>query len=58
MDQSVGMRVLHLYDTLVPINPDTFASRLETAGFRDVLIDANSHAFRFRARRPHNVADN
>jgi len=37
-----------------PVNPDTFAISLETVGFRDVLIDANSHALRFRARRLHN----
>jgi SAM-dependent methyltransferase len=56
--QSFGMRLLHIYDTLVPVNPDTFPSRLETVGFRDVRIDANSYAFRFRARRPRNDTDN
>lgn len=50
--QSFGMRLLHIHDTLVAVDPDTFASRLETAGFRDVFIDTNSHAFCFHARRP------
>jgi SAM-dependent methyltransferase len=52
--QSFAVRLLHIRDTLVPVNPRAFAGRLETAGFRNVLLDANSHAFRFRARRPHN----
>ena len=49
--QRLFMRLLHIGDTLVPVNPDTFASRLEAAGFRDVLIETNDRAFRFRARR-------
>ena len=50
--QSIGMRLLHIHDTLVPINPDTFNARLEAAGFQDVFIQANAHAFRFHARCP------
>ena len=48
--QSFGMRVLHLWDTLVPIDPDGFRARLESAGFREPFVEANEHAFRFRAR--------
>jgi SAM-dependent methyltransferase len=50
--QSLAMRLIHIDDTLVPVEPDTFARWLETAGFQDVFIDANSYAFRFHARRP------
>jgi SAM-dependent methyltransferase len=49
--QSFFMRLLHIHDTLVPVNPDTFASRLEAAGFQDVFIETNDRAFRFYARR-------
>ncbi len=48
--QSFGMRVLHLWDTLVPVDPDGFRSRLESAGFKDVFVEANKYAFRFHAR--------
>lgn len=50
--QSFRMRLLHLHDTLVPVDPGTFASRLEAAGFVDVIIESNERAFRFQARRP------
>jgi SAM-dependent methyltransferase len=49
--QSLRMRLLHIRDTLVPVNPDTFGSRLEAAGFQDVFIETNDRAFRFHARR-------
>jgi ubiquinone/menaquinone biosynthesis C-methylase UbiE len=46
------MRIIHIGDTLVPLNPDTFGARLQNAGFEVLEIDKNSDAFRFRARRP------
>ena len=49
--QSLSMRLLHIHDTLVPVNPDTFSARLEAAGFQDVFIETNDQAFRFHARR-------
>jgi ubiquinone/menaquinone biosynthesis C-methylase UbiE len=49
---SFSMRLIHIFDTMVLVDPNTFGSRLETAGFRDVFIEATSEAFRFRARRP------
>ncbi|HEV2417546.1 MAG TPA: class I SAM-dependent methyltransferase [Terriglobia bacterium] len=49
--QSIPMRILHVWDTLVPIDPKTFGARLEAAGFADVFIETNVEAFRFRARR-------
>ncbi len=50
--QSWSMRIIHIGDTLVPVSPDTFGARLETAGFEVLEVQRNSQAFRFRARRP------
>jgi SAM-dependent methyltransferase len=53
--QSLFMRLVHIGDTLVPVDPDTFGLRLETAGFDVLELEKNSHAFRFHARRPQHV---
>jgi SAM-dependent methyltransferase len=50
--QSLFMRLIHVGDTLVPVDPDTVGERLETAGFEVLEVERNSHAFRFHARRP------
>ncbi len=50
--QSWRMRMIHIGDTLVPIDPDTVAVRLAAAGFEVLAIEKNSRAFRFHARRP------
>lgn len=50
--QSWLMKVIHIRDTLVPIDPDTVASRLEAAGFQVLEVEKNSHALRFHAKRP------
>lgn len=50
--QSLFMRLIHIGDTLVPINPDTVGARLEAAGFEVLKVEKNSHAFRFQARKP------
>jgi ubiquinone/menaquinone biosynthesis C-methylase UbiE len=50
--QNWFMRVIHIGDTLVPVNPDTFGARLQSAGFEVFEIQKNLQAFRFRARRP------
>jgi ubiquinone/menaquinone biosynthesis C-methylase UbiE len=50
--QNWFMRIIHIGDTLVPLNPDTFGARLESAGFEVFEVQKNSQAFRFRARRP------
>jgi SAM-dependent methyltransferase len=47
---SFGMRVLHLWDTLVPVDPAGFRARLESAGFKEPFVEANEHAFRFHAQ--------
>ncbi|MGI9030356.1 MAG: class I SAM-dependent methyltransferase [Ilumatobacteraceae bacterium] len=49
---SVVFRLAHLADTMVLVEPDSFAERLRVAGFVDVSVDAARRAFRFRAHRP------
>jgi SAM-dependent methyltransferase len=44
-------RMLHVFDTLTPVKPDTFSERLSAAGFEDIQVDVNPYAFRFRARK-------
>jgi ubiquinone/menaquinone biosynthesis C-methylase UbiE len=46
------MRIIHIGDTLVPVDPVTFGGRLTAAGFQGVMVEKNSDAFRFHARRP------
>ncbi len=55
--QSFAMRLLHIHDTLVPVNPGTFGARLEVAGFQDIFVETNPYAFRFHARRSPQEAD-
>lgn len=50
--QSLFMRLIHISDTLVPVDPNTFGLRLESAGFRVLELEKNSQAFRFYARKP------
>jgi SAM-dependent methyltransferase len=45
------LRVLHIFDTMVLVDPQMFPSRLEAAGFADVHVDTNPYAFRFRATK-------
>jgi SAM-dependent methyltransferase len=49
--RSLPLRLLHIADTYVPIDPTQFAPRLEAAGFRDVRIADDGHRFRFQASR-------
>ena len=48
---SPGLWLIHIGDTLVPVDPDAFKSRLESAGFTDVEIELGRKRFRFGARR-------
>jgi ubiquinone/menaquinone biosynthesis C-methylase UbiE len=50
--QNWFMRIIHIGDTLVPVDPNTFGARLESVGFEVLEVQKNSQAFRFRARRP------
>jgi len=49
---SRGFRLLHLFDTMVVVDPGTFAGRLRAAGLEDVEVEVNEYAFRFRGRKP------
>ena len=46
---SLPFRMIHLFDTMVLVDPDRFAGRLEAAGFSDVRVDRGRSAFRFCA---------
>src|SRR4029077_12251023 len=49
---SRSFRLLHLLDTMVVVDPDTFPERLRKAGFADARVDVlKPYAFRFRARK-------
>lgn len=50
---SILFRLAHLGDTMVLVDPDRFAGRLQAAGFTDTRIQRGHHAFGFRAIRPH-----
>jgi hypothetical protein len=49
--QSLLMPLIHLGDTPLPVDPNTFCARLEAAGFQVLKIEKNSEAFPFQARR-------
>jgi SAM-dependent methyltransferase len=49
---SALLKGIHVGDTLNALDPSTFASRLERAGFTDIGIDLSTRSFRFRAYRP------
>jgi ubiquinone/menaquinone biosynthesis C-methylase UbiE len=44
-------KLLHIFDDLVLVDPKAFPHRLKAAGFRDVQVDVNPYAFRFRAHK-------
>ena len=46
-------RLAHLGDTMVLVDPDRFASRLQAVGFTDARVQRGNRAFGFRAIRPH-----
>ena len=50
--QSLAMRLIHIGDVWVPVDPDTFGGRLETAGFQVLAVEKRPVAFRFLAQRP------
>ncbi len=47
--------LLHLFDTLIVVEPSTFPDRLRAAGFEDIRVDVKPDKFRFRARKLSNV---
>jgi len=48
---SLLFRLAHWGDTMMLVDPESFAGRLERAGFAEVRVDRVERAFRFRARR-------
>ncbi len=48
---STYMRVLHIFDTLVPVDPTAFEARLRAAGFSQIIIETNPRRFRFQAAK-------
>lgn len=50
--QSLLMRIFHMGDTMVLVDPATLRTRLEDCGFKDVTIEVGTSRFRFLARRP------
>lgn len=50
---SLRWRIYHIMDTCVAVDPATFASRLEAAGFTDAHVETNEwNSFKFSARKP------
>ena len=49
---SLVFRLAHLADTMVLVEPGTFARRLEAAGFGGVEVEAGKGVFRFRSTVP------
>jgi predicted methyltransferase len=49
---SVGFHLIYLWDTMVMVEPESFAPRLAAVGFTDISVKMAKRAFRFRARRP------
>jgi hypothetical protein len=45
-------KLIHIGDTLVPIDPDELPDRLQAAGLTETVVDRADGSFRFRARKP------
>lgn len=48
---NIPFKLLHIGDTLVPVEPATFGARLEAAGFSEVVVDQIPGRFKFQAVR-------
>jgi SAM-dependent methyltransferase len=48
---SLRMKLFHCCDTMMIVDPETFAPRLHRAGFTNENIELSNGAFRFRATR-------
>jgi ubiquinone/menaquinone biosynthesis C-methylase UbiE len=46
------MPIVHVFDTMVLVPPETMASRLQAAGFTDVAVETAKTRFRFFGRKP------
>jgi SAM-dependent methyltransferase len=43
--------LLHLFDTMIVVDPSSFSDRLSAAGFEDIQVDVAPGMFRFRGRK-------
>ncbi len=50
--RAVLMRIFHIRDTMVLVDPATLPARLEAVGFKDVKVEIGARRFRFCAQRP------
>lgn len=50
--QSLMMRIFHVSDTMVLVDPTGLKARLESAGFGEITAEIGPGRFRFHARRP------
>jgi ubiquinone/menaquinone biosynthesis C-methylase UbiE len=48
---SLRMKLFHLFDSMVIVDPKTFPMRLRRAGFTDARVELSESAFRFCATR-------
>jgi SAM-dependent methyltransferase len=48
---SLRFRLIHIGDTMVPVDPDTLPDRLVNAGFSHAKVHAGTRSIRFRATR-------
>jgi SAM-dependent methyltransferase len=49
---SLRLRILHVRDTMVVVDPATLPNRLQAAGLTDAHTSLGARSFRFRATRP------
>ena len=49
---SLLWNIYHIFDTRVPVDPDTFGGRLERASFADAQVHRFPGGFSFRAQKP------
>lgn len=50
--ESLLMRIIHLRDTMVLVDPAALPSRLESTGFQGAKVEVGTGRFRFLAHRP------
>jgi ubiquinone/menaquinone biosynthesis C-methylase UbiE len=50
--QSMLMRLIHLHDTMVLVDPTEMQSRLESAGFSGASVEIGNGRFRFFSYKP------
>lgn len=53
--KSILMRIFHICDTMVLVDPRTLPARLEAVGFKGVKIAIGAGRFRFLAHRPSEI---